>query len=125
MEGEQAELTARSVKRVHLDTKLLSISELRVAVREGVGLSSESVTHLQSEVTESSDADDSDLLAGSSTEALEGAVGGDTSAQKGSDGLVIEGLGDRNGEATTAASVVGVCERRKGQQVDLRRGDKC
>jgi len=88
-------------------------------VRKSVGLGSEGVAHLESEVTESSDSDDSDLLAGSSAKTLEGAVGGDTSAQKGSNGLVLERLGDGDGEATTAASVVGVCERRRGQQLDL------
>lgn len=111
-EGKVSEPSWRRGRReeAHLDTELLSIRELRVAVRESVGLGSEGVTHLESEMTESSDSDDSDLLAGSGAEALEGAVGGDTSAQKGSDGLVVEGLGDGDGEATAAASVVGVCK---------------
>lgn len=93
-----------------LDTELLSVSKLRVAVRKSVGLGAEGVAHLKGEVSKSSDADDSDLLAGSSTEALERAVGGDSSAQKGSDSLILESVGDGNREAATAASVVGVCE---------------
>jgi hypothetical protein len=75
------------------------------------------VRHLQAEMSQTADSNDTDLLSRSGAEALEGRVGGHSGAQEGGDGLAVERFGDGDGEASTAASVVGVCSRSRSISV--------
>ena len=97
-----------------LSTHLKGILLLVGRVGDGVDLSTESLGPQQSEVTKTTDTDDTNLLAGTSAEANKRRVDGQTSAEHRSGDGSLEVVGDLEDKVVVGTNVRGVTTLRDG-----------
>jgi len=103
-------LGADELLGTHLEGILLLVGR----VRDGVDLSTESLGPQKSEVTKTTDTDDTDLLAGTSAEADKRRVNGQTSAEHRSCDGSLEVVGNLENEVVVGTDVRGVTTLRDG-----------